>query len=354
MKAKTKTLFFLFLAACMAMTLPVFGADEKAESLAETPAGKTGGIDYLVLVNKLHPLPDGWEEMLDTVTSTNSLGDEVVAEKNTYNAYLQLKEDLEKNSGIYLELDNGFRSVESQQKIMDDFTATYGADYAAKIVAPPGCSEHHTGLALDLYFRIKETDGTYTDVYLNEDMTKDEYLGLWESVHAKLADYGFILRCLEGREHITGFAYEPWHIRYVGDPDVAKEITAEDITLEEYLGNYRAPAVVIDEGTSEMYSPEELKEAEIQIKCRFASREGCELHSLRYAGDAACNEENIARLNALCDGADAAEIAEFLCDFRTGASTSDALEPNTEYKNYEWWLAKTEDNGWDIITENPA
>ena len=97
---------------------------------------------------------------------------------------------------------------------------------------------------MSLKNRIKAEDGSYTDVYYNEDMTKDEYLELWETVHAKLADYGFILRLPEGREHITGYAYEPWHIRYVGDAGSAKEITAEDITLEEYLGNYRAPAVV--------------------------------------------------------------------------------------------------------------
>ena len=354
MKSKTKALLFLFLAACMTMTLPAFGADEEAEPLTGTETEKDGGIDYLVLVNKLHPISDNWEEMLETVTTTNSLGDEVVAEKNTYDAYLQLKEDLEKNSGIYLELDNGFRSVASQQKIMDDFTATYGADYAAKIVAPPGCSEHHTGLALDLYFRIKEADGTFTDVYLNEDMTKDEYLGLWESVHAKLADYGFILRSLKDREHITGYAYEPWHIRYIGDVGVAKEITAEDITLEEYLGDYRAPEVVIDYGESGLYSPEELNEAAIQIKCRFAFWEGCELHSLRYAGDEVCNEENIAWLNSLSNGANYTEVAEFLCDFHTGDIAFDAFEANTAYENCQWWLAKTEESGWDIVNVIPS
>ena len=53
--------------------------------------------------------------------------------------------------------------------------------------------------------------------------------------HAKLADYGFILRYLDGMEHITGYGYEPWHIRYVKDVDIAKEISDAGITLEEYL-----------------------------------------------------------------------------------------------------------------------
>ena len=227
----------LILAACLTMTRSAFGADKEADPLMGTEPEKAKGIDYLVLVNRLHPLPEGWLDGIETVMTTNSLGDDVEVEKNTYKAYLQLKKYLEKNCGVFLELDNGCRSVARQQEIMDEFTARYGADYAAKFVAPPGYSEHHTGLALDLYFRIKGDDGTFTDVYYNEDMTRDEYHELWKTVHAKLADYGFILRALEGREHITGYAYEPWHIRYVGDTRIAKEIMAEDITLEEYLGD---------------------------------------------------------------------------------------------------------------------
>ena len=117
---------------------------------------------------------------------------------------------------------------------MDRFIEKYGADYAARTVAPPGTSEHHTGLALDLYFRLKDRDGSFTDVCDNEDLVK--YPEIWEKIHARLAGYGFILRYPEGREHITGYGYEPWHIRYVGSAEVAKKITERGITLEEYLG----------------------------------------------------------------------------------------------------------------------
>ena len=190
-------------------------------------------INYLVLVNKLNALPEGWEEALKTVTITNSVGDEVEVEVRAYDAYLALKEDLEKNEGIYIELDSARRSVAAQQDIMDRFIEKYGADYAAKTVATPGYSEHHTGLALDLYFRLKNEDGQFTDVYYNEDMVK--YPEIWEKIHARLAGYGFILRYPEGKEQITGYGYEPWHIRYVDSVDIAKEITNQGITLEEYL-----------------------------------------------------------------------------------------------------------------------
>ena len=185
-------------------------------------------IDYLALVNKEYPLPEGWEEALDVVNTSNSLGDDIEVERAAYYAYLELKNDLAKD-GVYIDLDSARRSIAAQQDIVVRFTEKYGEDYVKRYVAVPGYSEHHTGLALDLYLNI---DGE--DVYLNEDMV--QYPEIWARIHAKLADHGFILRYLEGKEDITGYSYEPWHIRYVNDVSVAKEIMDKGITLEEYLG----------------------------------------------------------------------------------------------------------------------
>ena len=298
-------------------------------SMNDSTKKAEGTIDYMALVNKLNELPEGWEEALETVKITNSVGDEVEVEKKAYDAYLKLKEDLEKNDGIYLELDSARRSVEAQQKIMDDFTEKYGADYAAKTVATPGFSEHHTGLALDLYFIL---DGK--EVYYNEDLV--QHPDVWKKIHAKLADYGFILRYLEGREYITGYGYEPWHIRYIDDVDVAKEIMAKDITFEEYLGQAKQTDVKIDLGKSEKYTEEQLNEAVIQIKCKFATFAGAELESIRYAGDDQINEDG--------------EVL-FLMDFRGGdaGDTGDTvIEPGKEYKDYQWWLKMNDEGSWEI------
>ena len=249
-------------------------AESAASSATATPAQ---GIDYLALVNKLNPLPDNWEDALETVHFTNTVGDDVEVETKAYDAYLQLKAALEAE-GVYVDLDSARRSVADQQRIMDEFTEEYGADYAKKTVATPGYSEHHTGLALDLYLIV---DGK--DVVENEDMM--QYPEIWEKIHAKLAEHGFILRYLDGCEHLTGYAYEPWHIRYLDDVAIAKEITDAGITFEEYKSGTVAPEVSYDFGTSELYTQEELKEAAIQVKCQFASFAGCELHNVRYAGD---------------------------------------------------------------------
>lgn len=337
---------------CLCLIIAVLsagcGSDTASKTDAATDAAtvdeaKTDGVDYMALVNKTHALPEDWEEKLETVHCTNTVGNDVEVEKKAYDAYLELKADLEAE-GVYVDLDSARRSVADQQRIMDEFTADKGADYAAKTVAKPGYSEHHTGLALDLYLII---DGK--DVDENDDMI--QYPEIWEKIHAKLADYGFILRYLEGREHITGYGYEPWHIRYIDNSDVAKEIMSKDITFEEYLGTYSGPEVTIDYGTSELYTNEELEAAVIQIKCKFAFWDGCELQSIRYAGDKAATDENIQWLNELGDGANYTQIAEFLMDFHTPNEIGDlTFNPDSDYTDYQWWLAVNDEGGWDIVS----
>ena len=315
-------------------------AEKTAEPTMETTA--ESGINYMALVNKLNKLPDNWEEQLETVHMTNSMDGDVEVETKAYDAYLKLKEDLEKE-GVYVDLDNARRSVETQQKIMDDFTKEYGADYAAKIVAEPGYSEHHTGLALDLYLII---DGK--DVYLNEDMM--QYPEIWSKIHAKLADYGFILRYLDGKEHITGYAYEPWHIRYIDDVDIAKKIMESGQTLEEYLGTAKSTELTVDLGTSYLFTEEELTEAMIQVKCKFAAFDGCELSRLSYAGDVCNTAENLEWISSMDENNEYVKVAEFLTDFHVSDDSKTTFNPGQDYKDYQWWLGYTKDGSWQLVS----
>ena len=313
------------------------GSSESASASAHSQS-----IDYLALVNKLNPLPAGWEDAVQIVHMTNSEGSDVEIEAKAYDAYQGLKADLEKE-GVYVDLDSAFRNVADQQRIMDEFTRDHGTDYAKKTVAPPGYSEHHTGLALDLYLII---DGKEIDE--NADMMK--HPEIWEKIHAKLADHGFILHYLAGDEHITGYAYEPWHIRYLDDPAIAKEIMDAGITFEEYKSGKVMPEVAYDYGTSELYSADELKEAAIQVKCEFATFAGCELHSLRYAGDECNTQENLDWLNSLGEGRNYVQVVEFLTDFHSPVEGGGAWEPDTEMKDWQWWLAREEGQGWLLVT----
>ena len=183
---------------------------------------------YLLLVNKKHKLPDDWVEKVELITARNILGREFLVERKTLEQFEALRIKL-LEEGVNIELDSTYRSVQRQQELWEEFEKEYGIDYCIKYVAIPGYSEHHTGLVVDVCL-IK--DGVVIDD--NDDMIAEREI--FAKVHERLADYGFILRYLEGKEDITGYSYEPWHLRYVGI-EIAKEIKEKGITLEEYLGD---------------------------------------------------------------------------------------------------------------------
>ena len=199
-----------------------------AVGLFVTACGKKK-IDYLVLVNKQTKLPDDWEETVELSDAKDFEGGTIQVEKEALEQFYKLQEDLHKE-GVDIVLDSAYRSVAKQQKLWDEWSTDpeKGPEYVKKYVAVPGYSEHHTGLAIDIAI---EKDGKV--IYDNDEMIAER--DIFAKIHAKLADYGFILRYLEGREDSTGYTYEPWHLRFVKDVDVAKEIMSKNLTLEEYL-----------------------------------------------------------------------------------------------------------------------
>lgn len=120
--------------------------------------------------------------------------------------------------GIELYGVSGYRSYELQEHIYEINVINNGQEYTDDYVAIPGRSEHQTGLAMDL--------GDATGNLIGNGMEVE-----WLNNNAYL--YGFILRYPQGKEDITGYNYESWHIRYVGIP-VATEIHNNNITFEEY------------------------------------------------------------------------------------------------------------------------
>ena len=112
------------------------------------------------------------------------------------------------------------------------------------------------------------------------------------------------------------------------------------------------PTLVIDCGDSALYTQAELDDAVERIKAEFAAWEGCELHSIRYAGDESCTEENLKWMNELNEDGNYTQVAEFLMDFHSPAKQLDgwAWTANAEYTDYQWWLARSADGGWDIVT----
>ena len=183
------------------------------------PLGKENFVNFNSLSNT-YKTNDFTEPNYDDNEKTD-------VEKNAYEAYLELQSAL-KTQGIEIGIDSAYRSIAEQERIMRDFTEKYGEEYARKTVAIPGTSEHHTGLAIDI---VPKVDGEWK--WENEDMMK--LPELFAVIHKELPKHGFILRFPKGKEEITGYAYEPWHIRYVADKKTAQKICDEGLTLEEYL-----------------------------------------------------------------------------------------------------------------------
>lgn len=186
--------------------------------------------DYLILVNKENKLPDNWEEIVELVEVKNSFGKFLKIEKETLEKFNELRADLLKE-WVDIELDSAYRSFSIQNEFFEKFKEEYGIEYASKYAAPAGYSEHHTWLAVDICLK-KEN---WEIISENHEMIVE--LDVFDKVHKKLADYGFILRYPDWKEKITGYEYEPWHLRYIWDVDIAKEIMENGLTLEEYLNN---------------------------------------------------------------------------------------------------------------------
>ena len=118
---------------------------------------------------------------------------------------------------------SGYRSYKRQNAIFKDNLKKDG-EKANRYSARPGQSEHQTGLAIDITCR--EVDFLLSDEFID---TRE-----YEWIYNNAYEFGFIERYPMGKEDITGYDFEPWHLRYVGEK-IAKVIMLNKITLEEYL-----------------------------------------------------------------------------------------------------------------------
>ena len=181
------------------------------------------------LINKDNKIKESFYKRVNFIDIKDIDGNDTKIEKETYENYLELQEFL-KTKNIIIGIDSAYRSEQRQSELYQEFIEKYGKEYADKIVAPVGTSEHHSGLAIDLALKSNNE-------YLDADMVHEDQEPIYKEVHKHLKDFGFILRYPEGKEHITGYPYEPWHIRYVGK-FVAKIIYEKNYTLEEYLTDF--------------------------------------------------------------------------------------------------------------------
>ena len=174
-------------------------------------------LDVTALVNKYNKLPDNYEiDDLVTLDEEYSTRGEKIREI----AYKDLKVmfDKAREDGINLNVISGYRTSEKQNTLFNNSVKKNGIEHALMYSAKMGHSEHQLGLAID----INTTQESFKNT--------NEYKWLKNNSYK----YGFIERYKENKENITGFAYEPWHYRYIGIDNATKVFT-ENITYEEYV-----------------------------------------------------------------------------------------------------------------------
>jgi D-alanyl-D-alanine carboxypeptidase len=140
--------------------------------------------------------------------------------------------DAASRDGITLSANSGYRSYAEQKTIYDQHVQSMGEAKANAISSKPGESEHQTGLAVDL--TCDEMEGDLQQTFVDTDE------GKWVAAHAQ--DYGYIVRFPKGAEKITGYEYEPWHLRYLG-VDLAKKVKKSGLCYEAYLAKYGKQAI---------------------------------------------------------------------------------------------------------------
>ena len=180
---------------------------------------------YFILINKDNKLAEDYvpknlkkpeARFLDYVQDNNLENDTADATKKMFEAA--------KQEGILLVGVSGYRSYSIQKGLYDTRVEKNGEEKTRAYTAEPGASEHQSGLAIDI---LCDEYQTLDEGFENT----DAFRWLTENCYK----YGFILRYLKGKEDITGYNYEPWHFRYIGNKEVAEDIMNRGLAFEEYI-----------------------------------------------------------------------------------------------------------------------
>lgn len=173
--------------------------------------------DLTILVNKYHKLPDDYEPNdLVSISGTN-----YKLRKKAADAYELLKEAAKKDNVIFYPF-SAYRGFDTQKTLYNNYKNRDGEKQADTYSARPGFSEHQLGLAVDIRSNT-----------LTSNLTNADYKWMLDNSYK----YGFIIRYPKGKQHITQFIEEPWHLRYLG-VELATKVHDSNLTYDEYYDLY--------------------------------------------------------------------------------------------------------------------
>ncbi len=183
--------------------------------------------NYAILVNKYYQMPQDYiPEDLVSVKMDYAWGEygSIKVRQIVMDKFLDMW-NAAQAEGIYLMISSAFRSYAEQEIVYNNYKENQGEAYANKIAAKPGYSEHQTGLAIDIFSKTNTNRNTFQDSDAAKWLVNNAY------------KYGFILRYPADKVNLTGYNYESWHYRYVGE-EIAAYIQKNQITFDEYYAYF--------------------------------------------------------------------------------------------------------------------
>lgn len=183
--------------------------------------------DLLAPVDKQHRLPaECAPSDLVVLPADYSYGGEQLMRQEAAAAFIELREAAAQE-GVVIYARSSYRSYDTQVYTYDFHVANSGQEYADRMSARPGHSEHQLGTTTDV---VSASSGYELDPFVGTPEAAWIEENAWR--------FGFIVSYPEGMEDVTGYIYEPWHIRFVGT-DIAAEVRDSGRTLGEYLHSLR-------------------------------------------------------------------------------------------------------------------
>lgn len=175
--------------------------------------------DIPLLVNRYNGLPDSFvvDNLVEISEYAKRKDVKLYLEEKAVQPFIAMCESAKKD-GLEIKVLQAYRSTAKQQEIIDNLIDKVGLQKAMKQSAPVGFSQHHLGRAIDIVGRNKENN---KQIY--KWVAKNGY------------KFGFVLKNLKNKQHITGTIYEPWHIYYIEDLDIAEEMSKNQLTQEEWM-----------------------------------------------------------------------------------------------------------------------
>lgn len=199
------------------------GLDLKGYSSYTSYTNEEAQNDLTILVNKYHKLPDDYEPNDLVYLSYTNGGYRYQLRKEAALHFEELTEVAKIDNVIFYPF-SAYRSFTTQTTLYNNYKKRDGEEKADTYSARPGFSEHQTGLAIDVRSST-----------LNDNLTNKDYEWMLNNSYK----YGFIVRYPKGKQHITQFIEEPWHIRYLG-VELATKVHDSNLTYDEYYDLYMA------------------------------------------------------------------------------------------------------------------